>query len=44
MGKIPDALRNLVRGNQMSRISCLTLDARRCPGIRLVHRPQESRE
>ena len=34
---------NIVRGNQMSRISCLTLDARRCPGIRLAHRLQESR-
>ena len=29
--------------SQISRISCLTLDARRCPGIRLAHRLQESR-
>ena len=30
-------------GHQMSGISCPTLGARRCPGIRLAHRLQESR-
>ena len=35
---------NIVRGNQMSRISGLPLDARHCPDIRLLDRPQEPRE
>jgi hypothetical protein len=29
---------NIVRGNQMSRISCLTPDARHCRDIGLLHR------